>query len=231
MITAMILAGGVGSRVGANRPKQFIEINGKPIVAYTAEIYQEAAEVDAIEIVCHPEWKDYLIKIIEKYNISKIKWICTGGSTFQESVINGIKTLENSISDDDIVMIHYSAAPFTSQKIITDSIDVCMEHKMAASCTPCFQLLGSNDKHGESKKWINRDDFVQIACPQTFIFSYLKDIYRRAKEKNLLDKTEPHTTSIMYALGDTVYQSYGNQANIKITTADDVEFFKNYIEK
>lgn len=224
----MILAGGVGSRVGADKPKQFIEVKGKPIVAYTAEIYQAAEEVDAIEIVCHAEWKSYLINIIRKYNLTKAKWICEGGDTFQRSVLRGMAALENAIQDDDIVMIHYAASPFTSQKIIKDAIRICRKYGMSASCTPCFQLLGSNDG-GKSKRWINRDDFVQIACPQSFTFSYLKSIYRRAKERQLLEKVEPHTTSLMYALGDTVYQSYGDQTNIKITTPEDVAFFARYV--
>ena len=91
MVTAMILAGGVGSRVGAECPKQFIEVFGKPILAYTIEIYQKNSQVEAIEIVCHEDWIDYLKKMIKKYDLSKVRWITQGGKTFQESVINGMK--------------------------------------------------------------------------------------------------------------------------------------------
>ena len=87
MITAMILAGGVGSRVGAERPKQFVEVCGKPILAYTIEIYQKNPQVEAIEIVCHADWIDYLKEMIENYDLSKVKWITHGGETFQKSVI------------------------------------------------------------------------------------------------------------------------------------------------
>lgn len=229
MIVAVILAGGVGSRVGADRPKQFVEVCGKPILAYTAEIYQKHPEVDAIEIVCHKSWKDYLHKMIEKYSLTKVKWIADGGNTFQESVINGVNFLRNAISLDDIVMIHYGASPFTSQEIITDSIKVCKENNMAASCIPCYQLMGTNDGK-KSEKWVDRDALVQISCPQSFKFSYILDIYKRAAEKGLLDKIEPHTTSLMYALGDVVFQSYGDQSNIKITTKEDVLFFEYYLQ-
>ena len=229
MITAMILAGGVGSRVGAERPKQFVEVCGKPILAYTIEIYQKNPQVEAIEIVCHADWIDYLKEMIENYDLSKVKWITHGGETFQKSVINGMEYLKDKLDVDDIVMIHYGAAPFSSQQIVTDGIKVCQEHGMSVSCTPCFQLMGSDDGNGESKRWINRDKQVQICCPQSFKYGYLADIYKRAEEKGLLETVEPHTTSLMYALGDTIYQSYGNQTNIKITTKEDLELFEGYV--
>ncbi len=229
MITAMILAGGVGSRVGAERPKQFVEVCGKPILAYTIEIYQKNPQVEAIEIVCHADWIDYLKEMIENYDLSKVKWITHGGETFQKSVINGMEYLKDKLDVDDIVMIHYGAAPFSSQQIVTDGIKVCQEHGMSVSCTPCFQLMGSDDGNGESKRWINRDKQVQICCPQSFKYGYLADIYKRAEEKGLLEPVEPHTTSLMYALGDTIYQSYGNQTNIKITTKEDLELFEGYV--
>ena len=229
MITAMILAGGVGSRGGAERPKQFVEVCGKPILAYTIEIYQKNPQVEAIEIVCHADWIDYLKEMIENYDLSKVKWITHGGETFQKSVINGMEYLKDKLDVDDIVMIHYGAAPFSSQQIVTDGIKVCQEHGMSVSCTPCFQLMGSDDGNGESKRWINRDKQVQICCPQSFKYGYLADIYKRAEEKGLLETVEPHTTSLMYALGDTIYQSYGNQTNIKITTKEDLELFEGYV--
>ena len=229
MITAMILAGGVGSRVGAERPKQFVEVCGKPILAYTIEIYQKNPQVEAIEIVCHADWIDYLKEMIENYDLSKVKWITHGGETFQKSVINCMEYLKDKLDVDDIVMIHYGAAPFSSQQIVTDGIKVCQEHGMSVSCTPCFQLMGSDDGNGESKRWINRDKQVQICCPQSFKYGYLADIYKRAEEKGLLETVEPHTTSLMYALGDTIYQSYGNQTNIKITTKEDLELFEGYV--
>lgn len=229
MIVALILAGGVGSRVGIDRPKQFVEILNKPILAYTAEIYQSHPEVDAIEIVCHKNWKIYLNEMIQKYCLSKVKWIADGGETFQQSVINGMNNLRDKLKSDDIVMIHYGAAPFTSEEIITDAIRVCREHNMSVSCTPCYQLMGSNDDGNVSRTWVDREKYTQIACPQSFKFAYLLDIYRRAEEKKLIEKIEPHTTSLMYSLGDTLYQSYGDQTNIKITTKTDLELFEGYV--
>lgn len=228
MITAMILAGGVGSRTGVDRPKQFVEVLDKPVLAYTIEIFEEHPEVEAIEVVCHEQWKSYLQEMIEKYNYHKVKWITDGGETFQESVMNGINYLKDKIDDKDYVLIHYGAAPFTSERIVTDVIRIMKEKGSAVTGTPCYQLLGS--KEGEvSKKWVDRDEYVQIASPQGFRYGYVLDLYKRAKEKGLLEVTEPHTTSLMYALGDEINLAYGDQTNIKITTKEDFDLFEGYV--
>ena len=190
MIIAIILAGGVGLRVGANRPKQFVEVLGKPILAYTIEIFQNHPEVDAVEVVCHKSWKDFLKQMIRQYDLSKVRWIADGGNTFQESVMNGMNYLKGKISTDDYVLIQYGAAPFTSEKIVADVIRVMKEKGSSVTATPCYQLLGSNDGN-ESRTWVNRDRYIQIACPYGFHYGYLLDIYKRAKEQELIDQVEP----------------------------------------
>lgn len=228
MITAIILAGGVGSRVGADKPKQFVEVLNKPILAYTIEIFERHTEIDAIEIVCHREWKVYLENIVSKYNYKKVKWIVEGGDTFQASVINGINNLRDKIKEKDYVLIQYGAAPFTSEKIVTDVIRVMKEKDSAVTATPCFQLIGSMDGK-TSNSWVDRDKLIQIACPYGFRYSYLLNIYKKAKEQGLIEKIEPHTTSLIYALGEHLNLAYGDQTNIKITTKEDLALFEGYV--
>ena len=229
MVTAIILAGGVGSRVGAGRPKQFIEVLGKPVLAYTIEIFQNNPQIDTIEVVCHKKWKEYLMGMIEQYGLRKVKWIADGGDTFQDSVMSGINNLKDTIKPDDYVMIQYGAAPFTSDKIVNDVIRVMKDKGSAITATPCYQLLGSNDENATSKTWVDRDKYIQIACPYGFRFDYLLNVYERAKKKGLIEKVEPHTTSLKYALGDRLYQAYGDQTNIKITTKEDLALFEGYV--
>lgn len=230
MVTVIILAGGIGSRVGAGRPKQFVEVLGKPVLAYTIEIFENHPEVDNIEVVCHKKWKNYLINsIVKKFNYKKVKWIINGGETFQDSCMMGVNNLKDKITEADYVLIQYGAAPFTSNKIVSAVIKVMKEKGSAVTATPCYQLLGSNDANGESKTWVDRDKCIQIACPYGFKYGYLLDIYNRAEEKGLLQKIEPHTTSLMYALGDIIYQAYGDQTNIKITTKEDIDLFEGFV--
>ena len=166
--------------------------------------------------------------MIEQYGLNKVKWIADGGDTFQDSVMSGINNLKDKIKPDDYVMIQYGAAPFTSDKIVDDVIRVMKEKGSAVTATPCYQLLGSNDENATSMNWVDRDKYIQIACPYGFKFSYLLDVYERAEEQGLIEKIEPHTTSLMYALGDTLYLAYGDQTNIKITTKEDIDMFEGY---
>lgn len=233
MNIVIILAGGIGSRVGVDRPKQFVEIFGKPVLAYTCEIFQKHAKIDAVEIVCHHSWMDYCKKMVEQYNLTKVKWMVYGGDTFQDSVLNGVKYLEERIgfevSLNDNVYIQYGGAPFTSQKIVSAVVKMTEERGSAVTGTPCYQLLGSRDTESKSRTYVNRDNYIQIACPYGFKFGYLIDIYKRAEEQGLLEKVEPHTTSLMYALGETINYAYGDQTNIKITTKEDLDMFEGYV--
>lgn len=228
MNVAIILAGGVGSRVGADVPKQFIKVQGKPIVVYTTEIYQSHPEVDAIEVVCHASYMDYMQQLVEEYHLTKVQWITNGGETFLDSLRNGICFLESKIQTDDTIMVHYAAAPFTSQATLTDSIRVCREKGNAVSGIPCFQLMGTRDGD-HSDKWVDRDTFIQITCPYSFRYGFVQDLYREAEQRQLLDKVEPHTTTLMQYMGYPLYLSQGDQTNIKITTKEDLLLFEGWV--
>lgn len=233
MNIVIILAGGTGTRVGAGRPKQFIEVLDKPILAYTIEIFQKNENIDAIEIVCHHDWIDYCSHMCEEYGLTKVQWIVLGGETFQDSVINGVKHLEGLLATetslDDNVFIQYGGAPFTSQKIVNAVVEMTVERGSAVTATPCYQLLSERTTDTTSEVWCDRDKYIQIACPYGFRFSYILDIYKRSEEQGLLEKIEPHTTSLMYALGETINYAYGDQTNIKITTAEDIDLFEGYV--
>ena len=235
MNAVIILAGGTGTRVGAGRPKQFIDVLDKPVLAYTCDIFQQNSRMDAIEIVCHNDWIEYCQEMVEKYGLTKVKWIVPGGETFQDSVMNGMHHLESLIgtemSLDDNVYIQYGGAPFTSQKIVDAVIDMTIERGSAVTATPCYQLISIKDEGDDTRTstWVDRDKYTQIACPYGFRFSYLLDVYKRSAEQGLLETIEPHTTSLMFALGDTINLAYGDQTNIKITTAEDVELFEGYV--
>lgn len=228
---AIILAGGVGSRVGAGKPKQFIEVEGKPVIAYTIEKFQKHQCIDAIEIVCVKEYKAYLKEIVKRYDFNKVKWIVKGGDSFQKSVMSGVYHLKDRISEDDIVLIHYAASPFVEEDIITDAIEVCREKGNCVSATPMFLLMGSNDDGKKSTKWIDRDKIMGLNSPQTFRYGYVKQLYDEAIQKKIIDTVEPHTTSLMYKMGRTIYFSKGNQTNIKITTKEDLGLFEGYVLK
>lgn len=236
MNVAVILAGGVGSRVGADRPKQFIEVLGKPVLAYTIEVFQEHPEIDAIEVVCHRSWKDYLQKMVEDYKLNKVKWVTDGGETFQESVLNGINYLEEKISRDDMVLVHFGASPFIQDYIITDCIKVCKEKGNAISTIDYFLLSGFkhsttsvDDPDNYTDEYIDRDTVACMNSPHAFNYGFIKDIYDEAIETGVINEVEPHTTTLMYKMGKRIFFAKGSQTNIKITRKEDLDLFEGYV--
>lgn len=229
MNIALILAGGVGSRVGEKKPKQFVEVLGKPVLAYTIEAFQQHNEIDRIYIVCLEEYIETIKKLVRKYAYNKVRGFAPGGDTFQYSVKNGVDYLCGKLSESDILLIHYAASPFVSDRIISDGIRVSGEKGNCTSATPCYLLMGSNDDGEQSTCWVDRDRLMQLNSPQCFQFGYVRQLYRQAEQEGLLEAVEPHTTSLMYAMGRTIYFSYGDQTNIKITTKEDLKLFEGYV--
>lgn len=224
----IIIAGGVGSRLGALVPKQFVEVLGKPVIAYTMEHFQNHPEIDAIELVCVDGYQDHLRSIVEKYGITKVFKIVKGGSEYERSIMNGVAGLEGIAKPDDLVIIHWAASPFLSEEIITDNIRVCKEKGNAITASYSYLLYGTND--GDcAKKSINRESFMTLAAPQSFKYSVITDIYRQVEEKHMFDYVEAHTPAFMTELGIPIYFSKGSHSNIKITTKEDINLFLGYL--
>lgn len=228
MNVAMILAGGVGQRMGAGIPKQFIRVQGKPIIAYTLEIFERNVSIDAVEVVLVGGWHDELRSIVEKYHLSKVRWVAEGGPSFTRSVYEGLRYLRDKLLDDDIVMIHMSVAPFIGDDIIEDALRVCKEKGNAVSENPCLLCMGSHDTDEYSTKSVLRETITGLNTPQTFRFGELLADYDQAENGGYLDDLEPHTTSLLYHHGKKIYFSKGSQLNIKITNKDDLDLFEAF---
>lgn len=237
MNITVILAGGVGNRLGAGIPKQFVEILGKPILAYTIEPFDKHPDVDAILVVCVKPYMDYIWELKEKYGFEKLKWVTEGGATFQESVMNGMNYLSDKAQKDDTVLFHFGASPFIKPDIITDVIKVCKKKGTNAISTTDYLLLSGMKKTTESvsdpanytEEYINRDTIAVMNTPHAFQYGFLVDMYKEAVETGVINTVEPHTTTLMYAMGKKIYFSKGSQDNIKITTKDDLEMFEGYV--
>lgn len=225
----IIIAGGVGSRLGANVPKQFVEVLGKPVIAYTMEHFQNHPDIDGIELVCVDGFQEHLKDIAEKYNINKVIKIVKGGSEYERSIMNGVAGLESVAKPDDVVMIHWSASPFLSEEIITDNIRVCKEKGNAITASYSYLLYGSND--GDcAKRAINRESFMTLSAPQSFLYKVITDIYMQVEEKNMFETiAEHHTNVFMSELGIPLFFSKGSHTNIKITTKEDLDLFLGYL--
>ena len=229
MNKAIILSGGTGTRVGANIPKQFIEVQGKPILAYTLENFQNDPEIDAIEIVCHKDWTQNVRDICRKYDIAKLRWLTNGGATFQESTLNGIFNLRDKISRDDIVVIAFGVSPLCTEDIINDSIRVAKKYGngISAEDSPLCTCI-KDDEYSTTQNLI-RETIKGFSCPWTFRYGELLDAYDEAIRKGILDKIEPHTTSVYLALGKRLWFSKSSGYNFKITVKEDLDKFEGLL--
>lgn len=226
MNIGIILAGGTGTRIGAGKPKQFIEILGKPILAYTLDIFQKNKNIDAIEIVCHKDWIDEIKRIVLGYGIQKTRWYAPGGDTYQESFMNGVFNLKGKISDDDIVVSSFGVSPMTTDEEIDDSIRVASMHGNAIASQDIPLCTCLKDDEESSTQSVLRENLKGFANPWTFRFGELYDAYQEGLRRDILKDLEPHTTSLYFALGKRIYFSKASNYNCKITYKEDLEYFE-----
>lgn len=224
----ILMAGGVGNRVGAGIPKQFVEVLGKPVIAYTLQRLQQCSDIDHIVLSCVDGYQPTLQKIADENGISKVLKIVTGGKDYEHSIINGVEGLKGIAKDEDIVMIHWAASPFVSDDVLKDNIRVCKEKGNAISSCNAFVLYGKNNgDHADGI--LDRETFKCLSAPQSFRFKNIVEFYRLIEERRLFETVEAHTTSLMAALNWPIYFSKGDQTNIKITTKEDLQLFKGFV--
>ena len=233
---ALLTAGGVGSRMHLDIPKQFICVNNKPIIVYTLERFQNHPDIDGICVVCLTDWKDTLRSYARQFNISKLKWIADGGVNGQASIVSGVKTLAKDINEEDIVIISDGNRPFVSHDIISDAIVQCKKHGSAVSHTPAVEAMYVKDDSTEelssgnslySNTLLDRSKLIKAQTPNAFPLKKLLWAYDQAEKRGITDSVASCT--LMTELGERVYFSLGSSMNFKITTQDDLALFKAMI--
>ncbi len=229
---ALIIAGGSGTRMGQSIPKQFININDKPILIYTLEGFQRHPLIDAIEVVCINGWHEVLQAYANQFNISKLKWIVPGGKTGQESIRNGVFNLEGICKDDDLVIIHDGIRPMVDESVLTDVIKVAREKGNAVTSLPYNEqiFVVNPEDPSTTKQYIPRETLRRVSTPQAYRFDLLVRSYHRAFEEEIGIYGSSYTNTMMVELGETLHFAAGSDKNIKLTTQDDLELFKGYLK-
>ncbi len=233
MTIAVIVAGGVGNRMGQSIPKQFINVYDKPILLYTLEGFEKHPMVDAIEVVCIEGWEDTVWSYAQHYNISKLKWIVTGGAMVQESIRNGVFALEDKCSEDDIIIIHDGIRPLVDAEVLTDVIRKAQQYGNAVTSMPYNEqiFIVNEDDMLTTSKFIPRETIRRVSTPQAYQFGLIDRKYHEAFEKGIGIGGSHYTNTMMVELGVTLHFAAGSDKNIKLTTPDDLEIFKGYLAK
>lgn len=224
MNIALILAGGTDSRFKMEIPKQFVNVNNRPIIVYTLQKFQEHPEVDEIIISCLEGWQELVRAYAKQFNITKLTEIIPGGKDAQDSTYRGLKLISSKMISGDIVIIHDAIRPMVSEKLITDSIRTCRSHRMGVAATYIMDTIMHSQNGKEGYKSINRSEIMKIQTPQSFEFEYIWNLHQRAIKEQILGAWD--NSSMLTKLEEKVYFSKGSDLNLKINSVEDIEMFK-----
>lgn len=224
MNTALILAGGIDPRFKMDVPKQFVNVNNRPIIVYTLERFQNHREIDEIIVTCLEGWQEFVRVYARQFNITKLKEIIPGGKDAQESTYHGLQLLKNRAEQGDIIVIHDAIRPMVSEKIISDSIDMCRKKGMGVAATYIMDTIMHSGNGKEGYQSINRYEIMKVQTPQAFDFNMIWKIHERAIEEKCIGAWD--NSSLITRLGEKVYFSKGSDLNLKINSVEDIEMFK-----
>ena len=228
MVTALIFAGGTGQRMNARaKPKQFLELHGKPIIIYTLEHFVEHNEVDNIIVVCLVNWIDELNLLLRRYDIQKVSAIVQGGSSGDKSIYNGLKALESVCGPEDIVLIHDGVRPLINAELISNNIAKAKEHGVAITveaATESVVRLGGYDRIVEVPP---RGEMFTAKAPQSFRYGIIWDLYQRAHKDDISSIDSAHLCSIY---GVEMHTVKSPPYNMKITAPQDYYIFRALYE-
>ena len=226
---ALIVAAGKGQRTRQDIPKQFINVYDKPIIIYTLENFQKHPDIDRIVVSCLDGWHDILRAYAKQYGIMKLTDIVLGGRTVQESYRNGIYALEGTAEENDIVILHDGIRPMIDEDVLSDVIVTCRKYGNGVSSLPYNEQIFRKKDEISTVEYINRDSLRRVQTPQAYRFGKLLWAYKKAFAEEIGIYGPSYANTMMVDLGETLYFASGSERNIKITTTEDIEIFKAFL--
>lgn len=220
MISVLIFAGGVGSRMKSkNIPKQFLKVDGIPIIIRTIDHFEKHPKVDNIVVVCLKAWIDTLEEYLKEYSIRKVSYVVPGGKTGYQSIHNGILKIAEDSEDDDIVLICDGVRPILSDKLITDCIRDAKKYGTAVPVTESIDSVLYSDDGLVCNKNFDRKKMFITQAPQGYKMRIIKAAHDKAEKKGLESVS---SADLMIELGQEVHLFKGIRENIKVTTEEDL---------
>lgn len=219
----ILLAGGVGKRMGADIPKQFMEVDGKPIIVYSIENFQRNPQIEKIVVVCVKDWIGHLRELVAKYALTKVEWVVPGGDTGHDSIRNGVFFLKDKIEPCDYVVVHDAVRPILPQKAIDEVLRVAHENGNASSSIVCHPPIVYTEDGKSGVTDVDREHVMLTASPQVYNYALALKCYEKAEQENKHNFT--FTSSLLIHYGERVYFAKGTTSNIKVTKKEDLALF------
>ncbi len=224
MNVVVITAAGTGTRTKQMVPKQFLNVNDKPIIIYTMECFQRHPDIDAIYVAILEGWEGFMDLYAKQFHITKLKGIIKGGATGQQSIENVLDVVQKECSPDDLVMIHDGSRPYVPEKVITDSIRVCREHGNAVAAIDTKEAMLQTDDKIQSTISIDREILYRTQTPHTMALKDMMALHKEAEEKGITASVA--TCTLLIECGHRVWFSKGSDLNFKITSFEDLMIFR-----
>lgn len=226
MQTSVIIpAAGLGTRIGTEKPKQYIEINDIPILIRTIKLFDNIEDVDSIVIPVHNEWFTHTKELIKKFNCEKVKEITIGGTERQDSIFAGLHL--KTVKDSELVLIHDAVRPFASTTLIQNMINAAEEYGAAIPAIPPADTIKERSNKGFVVKTLDRHTLIQVQTPQVYWTNVAFDAYEKA---SLAGYRGTDSSALVEFIGYKVYVVEGETTNFKITTQTDLEYAKSIMK-
>jgi 2-C-methyl-D-erythritol 4-phosphate cytidylyltransferase len=227
---AVIFAGGTGKRMNekTGKPKQFLEVHGKPIIVYTAENFQRHHEIDAIYIVCISNYIYYMRELVRKYSLTKVRDIIPEGVCAMESIRLGLKRASEDYAEDDIVLIHDGVRPIIDEELISANISTVKKYGTAITCAPCTETIAISQNGDVIDSVTSRPTSYRAAAPQTFRLGEITKLHSSLNPDYYSDTIDCATLCIKHGANPRLV--LGNSDNVKVTLPEDYYIFKSLIE-
>ena len=222
MNVAIVFAGGVGTRMGASIPKQFLELNGKPVLAHTLTLFQNHPRIDEIVLVVSPGYFDDCRALAARHGITKPVTLAECGDSAQDSIYSGLKAAADRFPPETVVLLHDGVRPYVMPEVITANIDAVERFGNAITYTPCYEtIVLSQDGHTINAMPYRRESYTAQA-PQSFRLGDILAAHERIRSRpeGYTDMVDQAT--ICWTLGIPLHLVPGNRGNVKITTPEDI---------
>ncbi len=225
MNIAIILAGGTGSRMSLDMPKQFALIKGKPIMAYTLSVFDNSPLIDEIYVVSHKDYFEQSRNIIKQYGFQKIKGMFEGGNSRQESTYNALSAID--AQEDDIILIHDCARPLVDLEIIENNIKACKQFDAVETAVKAVDTT-IEVTNNTFENPLDRTKLYQVQTPQTFRYKLIKEAHENAINNKFTDITDD--AQLVAKLGYKVHIVEGKKTNLKVTTDEDLKILEALVK-
>jgi 2-C-methyl-D-erythritol 4-phosphate cytidylyltransferase len=226
MKTSVIIpAAGLGTRVGEDKPKQFIEIDNIPILIRTIRIFDKIDDVESIVIPVHSEWFTYAKELIKQFDCDKVKEITIGGIERQDSVFACLQL--KSVKESELVLVHDAVRPFASPMLVQNLINNAEDYGAAIPAIQPIDTIKEKSQKGFVAKTLDRDKLIQVQTPQAFWVDIVTDAYTKA---SLAGYRGTDSSALVEFIGYKVYVIEGEETNLKITTKNDLRYAESIMK-